>query len=343
MPRPAQRVVPAFPEHGKFACELAMDLGIKRIDSHDVADHELAVSPFEVEFTQLAAGAFCGSIETLDAGGVVLYRESWNRPIRALGQSPASHYFFAIPVHKQVRVEWNGVELDSERLAFAAPGSEVNFQTGADALHIALLLSSDRIEEYYGTGTHHGLTGQDAVTCDPQLRQKLSYLLQAQISEVFDRRDCVRSDVENSELDFDLLFILEAVFGSNAVSSESPDQRKKVYADACEYLREQGSAVSMPQLATAVGVSQRTLQYAFLESVGMTPNRFFRLQRIGRAHSELRRFEPHATTVQEIAAKWGFGHLGRFASEHRRMFGVSPSKVLSSRKIVHSIVDPHTR
>lgn len=32
--------------------------------------------------------------------------------------------------------------------------------------------------------------------------------------------------------------------------------------------------------------------------------------------------------VQEVAARWGFWHLSRFASDYRTLFGESPSQTL---------------
>ena len=38
--------------------------------------------------------------------------------------------------------------------------------------------------------------------------------------------------------------------------------------------------------------------------------------------------EPDATTVTEIATRWGFYELGRFAVDFRRLFNELPSEVL---------------
>ena len=50
--------------------------------------------------------------------------------------------------------------------------------------------------------------------------------------------------------------------------------------------------------------------------------------RLGRAHEALRAADPTRVTVSSIAHRWGFAHLGRFASAYRVKFGQSPSETL---------------
>jgi AraC-like DNA-binding protein len=75
-------------------------------------------------------------------------------------------------------------------------------------------------------------------------------------------------------------------------------------------------------LARAAGVSARRLQETFREYVGTTPMAYLRSVRLDRVHEEL-----HAGSagVAETAHRWGFTHLGRFASAYREKFGVLPS------------------
>ena len=44
-----------------------------------------------------------------------------------------------------------------------------------------------------------------------------------------------------------------------------------------------------------------------------------------RAHHDLQNAEPGNSSVAALAARWGFTHLGRFAVEYRRRYGVPES------------------
>jgi AraC-like DNA-binding protein len=82
-------------------------------------------------------------------------------------------------------------------------------------------------------------------------------------------------------------------------------------------------------IATAAGVSERTLQSAFQAEIGRSPMSYVRARRLERAHADLADAAPSDyVSVTAIASRWGFGHLGRFAAEYRHHFGESPSATL---------------
>lgn len=81
-------------------------------------------------------------------------------------------------------------------------------------------------------------------------------------------------------------------------------------------------AYTLGDLARVAGVSARRLQEAFREHVGATPMGYLRAVRLDRVHEELQTGAPGVT---ETAYRWGFTHLGRFASAYRERFGVLPS------------------
>jgi AraC-like DNA-binding protein len=89
-------------------------------------------------------------------------------------------------------------------------------------------------------------------------------------------------------------------------------------------------AVTVTDLARIAGMSVRSLQEGFRRHLGCAPMTYLQQVRLGRAHDDLRISDPMRVTVAAVAHRWGFAHLGRFASTYRVRFGESPSETLRS-------------
>jgi len=94
--------------------------------------------------------------------------------------------------------------------------------------------------------------------------------------------------------------------------------------------------LTIATIANHVGVGVRTLQQGFQDSLGTTPMRYLRHARLRRARQDLLRADPDNEGVAQIAYRWGFGHLGRFAQQYREAFGESPSAALHA---THTVAD----
>jgi AraC-like DNA-binding protein len=84
----------------------------------------------------------------------------------------------------------------------------------------------------------------------------------------------------------------------------------------------------IPEMCKAIGVSERTLRICCQEHLGMGPKRYLLLRRMHLAQRALRQATPEATSVTDIATRYGFWQLGRFAVEYQSLFGESPSATL---------------
>jgi AraC-like DNA-binding protein len=88
--------------------------------------------------------------------------------------------------------------------------------------------------------------------------------------------------------------------------------------------------LTLAELAHAAGTTARALQRGFQEVVGMSPTAYVRAVRLDRVHAEL--LAEHSVSVTDVAMKWGFFHLGRFAQQYRERFGVVPSQTVRRKR-----------
>lgn len=107
-------------------------------------------------------------------------------------------------------------------------------------------------------------------------------------------------------------------------------------AQAIELLRSRPEHPwTVTTLAAEVAVSVRSLQAGFARSVGQPPMRYLRQVRLERVRDDLTVADPGTLSITQVASRWGFTHLGRFASEYRKAFGEPPSALLTKRSRPH--------
>ncbi|MCH8337094.1 MAG: helix-turn-helix domain-containing protein, partial [Proteobacteria bacterium] len=84
----------------------------------------------------------------------------------------------------------------------------------------------------------------------------------------------------------------------------------------------------MSELCATANVSERTVQNAFQDIMGMSPLTYLHRLRLHRARDELRKAKSGSTTVTDVALNWGFWHFGEFSRAYRNCFGEVPSTTL---------------
>jgi AraC-like DNA-binding protein len=105
--------------------------------------------------------------------------------------------------------------------------------------------------------------------------------------------------------------------------------RPPVIARAVDYLHGHvADPISVADVAGHCGISVRSLQDGFQRHIGKSPSAYLRALRVRGVHDELVETSPELQTVAAIAHRWGFMHLGRFASLYRAEFDESPSQTL---------------
>lgn len=88
------------------------------------------------------------------------------------------------------------------------------------------------------------------------------------------------------------------------------------------------------ELCRAVGASRRTLEACCREHLEMGPKHYLLLRRMQMVRRALRATTPAGTTVTDVAMRYGFWELGRFAAAYRAFFGELPSVTLAQPLVV---------
>lgn len=135
----------------------------------------------------------------------------------------------------------------------------------------------------------------------------------------------------------DLLETLLATLGeTNGFETDRSDRTRqaqsRIVKIAEDYaLSKMGDRLFVTDLCRAAAVSERTLQTAFKEVMGLTPMNYLVRLRLHRVRQALLAGTQGTTTVSTEALKWGFWHFGEFSRAYKDCFGELPSDTLRRR------------
>jgi transcriptional regulator GlxA family with amidase domain len=111
--------------------------------------------------------------------------------------------------------------------------------------------------------------------------------------------------------------------GATKPSGEEAVERALVYSRA-----HAGEPIPIRQLCRVVGLSERSLRNAFYRVHGMSPKQWLVAERLREVRHALSGTGDELTTVTDVATRFGFYELGRFAATYRKAFGERPSATL---------------
>jgi len=94
-----------------------------------------------------------------------------------------------------------------------------------------------------------------------------------------------------------------------------------------QLIQKKDNPPSLAEICKAIGMKPRTLQKYFQEIYGMGPTEYIRIRRLNEARSDLL---TGSNNVGDVAYRWQFYHLGRFAGRYKTHFAESPKETLGS-------------
>jgi AraC-like DNA-binding protein len=154
-------------------------------------------------------------------------------------------------------------------------------------------------------------------------------LLEKDVSRGLLHQPLIRARLEQTLLEGVLLAAGHSY--REALESPAPALRPATVKRVMDVIQERpAEPYDAARLAAIAQVGVRALQDAFRKHVGMSPTAYVTEVRLQRVRGQLLAADPASTTVTDVAYRWGFAHLGRFAQRYRARFGESPSQTLRS-------------
>ena len=275
-------------------------------------------------------------IVRLEGGLVVLHSTNLRVRTRTTAHSQLLAYVVLGP---QARGTVNGLPMRPDLMLAVEPGLQVEFVVEAGYRSVTALVGEAVLESHWIGRQREGHfrvpRGVEVLNVDA-IRARGLFEWGERLANTATRQPTLFDGQQETlaAAQVELLEMLLAALDTTTVSQhtrsdETRQGHSRVVRLAEEYaLAHAGDQLHVTDLCVATGLSERTLQYAFQEVMGMSPVAYLTRLRLHRVRQALRAANQGSTTVSVEALNWGFWHFGDFSRAYRDCFGELPSETL---------------
>jgi AraC family ethanolamine operon transcriptional activator len=297
-----------------------------------------ALGGWELEFQQLGRGTFLGEAHQVQVGGISVLRLSANRVIQARGTHRPGGYAFAPILPTNERATWRGRRLKPGQINVNPPSGVVDHLTSADYsllnLDVDVETFQTSAEVLCGPDLGERLAGGKALSPAPDAFAALEASLRQLLVDALAHPALLESPEACKAIEQTCVGqLLRAITSADLVGGApvTVGDREPLVRRAEELmLAHLDRPLHVEEICAELGVSERTLRYAFHDLFGLSPMAYFKAKRLNAVRHQFKRAGPEAPSVHVIAERWGFAHTGGFAADYRRLFGELPSAALGA-------------
>jgi AraC family ethanolamine operon transcriptional activator len=282
---------------------------------------------WQCEYRQLDAGRLVARTVLRDCDDLSFLRESASRRLSIVAESPADAVTIIVPASNSL-LRINGIDVISNTVVIIPAGTDLHALSdpGADALSIHV--PADRFDDFVSAavGPQHasGSSGAKAFQASAETLRGLRNMIRACTAEDRAAPASNHNEVVAGRLIVDLL--RDGATVNPRKTSLREARARRVIIKTLEYIDENlSSQIRVADLCCAAGVSLSTLERVFQHELQMTPLAYIRARRLDAIRRTLVRGDSD-TPIAQLAHDHGISHLGRFAADYRRQFGVLPSE-----------------
>jgi AraC family ethanolamine operon transcriptional activator len=302
-------------------------------DATDAWQHSCSATGWSHRFEQLMPGPFAGHTREVWLGALQVIHERIDRPFAYQGRPWKGSRVFVVSLPARGDLYYDG-QLMPDNVLVTHGWDAVSRAAASGSVECVLIAVDDAFltqhsERILGrrpfADTRHALISSSDPAVVTQFRDTVLDLLR----DVADEPGLLLHDHSRLPLQNRIVAMLLEVLGSDASSAALlPRRTTRAYVvdRAMEFMEARlAQPVAVGDVCAALRVSPRTLRYSFEEIVGVSPTRYLLARRLNGARRDLLQSGASAT-VEEIALRWGFWHMSRFAYFYRLTFGERPSE-----------------
>src|SRR6516165_7027902 len=298
-------------------------------------DHyEASLRQAQIEAVIVPRGEFSARLTWAELHHLQVLRCEEDAPRLAYLQLAPSLAFVTFPASFEALPVWRGSEMQPRDLMFHSRGERLHQSTSGPSVWNVIAMDPPQLERY-GRALSGGPFSWPA---EGRVLQPASRLvarlrrLHAQICRLAETKSKTLSHSEVARaMEQGLIQALVACLTTARARTDGYANRHhaRIMIRFEEVLAERLSRpLNMPELCELIVVSDRTLRSSCAEFLGMSPTQYVLLRRLKEVRRVLRDADPDMVNVREVAHRFGFAELGRFAGRYRATFGETPSTTL---------------
>ncbi len=316
------------------ACEDIAPLLITRRTSSDIEEQAASLREWNQVYEQLTPGRFVGGLHELCFSGLQLFRETTNQAVHESGTPWRGSRAVGVPIGMQGSALFRREGVDRDAIVTLGPDDELDFYTPRGFEILGLVIDAVALETHAREVEHRdigtALAGKGVVKLRAERLDAFRRLLQSVLQSSDVNPGALQFRQAQRVLEQTMLSALMTLTADDGPPATTPSTSRQNVVDAAKAFMHARIAepITVADLCRELGVSRRTLQYSFQEVLGINPVRFLRAIRLNGARRDLKAGSRPSQSVQDIAARWGFWHLGHFVTDYKRMFGELPSHTL---------------
>ncbi len=273
---------------------------------------------FDQHYEQVGSGNYSGAFMAVDGNRVGVFLEYTNRVLHQQGAGPQDQVSAVVLLESPKNTMTNGTEFGIGDVLLVGPGGSYEAMVGPGVVPAVFSVSLEMTPALPLRRLAVRHQGHVRLVSDVALSKRFRHTAAHVLRSWDAETQSAEVPVEKVQgLMLDLLASPSASGGSSCRSLDLFRRTKEIMVDS---LREQ---IRISEVASRLNTSRRSVEHAFRESVGLSPNRFRRLLRLNNAR---RLLEQGSHSVTEAAMDSGLFHLGRFSAEYHGLFGEQPSE-----------------
>ena len=294
----------------------------------------LAVKGWGLDFQQLDCGPFNARLHQFGSQNLLITNAQFNRNILQRGTYPDEMYTFGLTV-SQTRPTIKYHELKRNSLSLFPKGENLDAVSHSDfhcyTFMIANQVVEKRLTENLPYFVEIMLRQGGLVDSASGEVQELRQFLISLNDEALKDDEFIKSEKFNSEVPDMLLDHVISVLSAakERTYSVAQLQRTKLLQDINSWLAESVcKAHSVEEISKRFQVNERKLRRIFSETYRVSPQQYLLALRLNGARRDLYQASASTTKIGDIANRWDFWHMGKFAKYYHRQFGELPSETL---------------